>query len=108
MNRAQCLQSPLCADGLWFIIVALIALAGGTAGDLLLRRPPLGWANLGAFTALSGIGGAGLGEGQAGVTSKWFALRVDVAVNGLDVRETALIDARRLPARLVNRQWGEE
>jgi general secretion pathway protein K len=92
-------------------LVAMLApdtLGVDAARAALLRRPPLGWANLGAFTALSGIGGTGLGEGQAGVTSKWFALRVDVAVNGLDVRETALIDARRLPARLVNRQWGEE
>jgi general secretion pathway protein K len=92
-------------------LVAMLApdtLTVDAARAALLRRPPFGWANTAAFTALSGVSGTGVGEGQAGVTSKWFALRVDVAVNGLDVQETALIDARRLPARLVNRQWGEE
>ena len=74
----------------------------------LLRRPPQGFADAGAFWALPGMAGVATTTGQAGVTSKWFALRVDVAVNGLDVRETALIDATRLPARLVSRQWGEE
>lgn len=78
------------------------------ASAALLRRPAQGWANTSAFTSMPGISGTGLAEGQAGVTSKWFGLRVDVTVNGLDVRETALIDATRLPARLVARQWGEE
>ncbi|MDB5695366.1 MAG: type secretory pathway protein [Sphingomonas bacterium] len=92
-------------------LVAMLApdtLSVEAASAALLRRPAQGWANVGAFAALPGISGTGLGEGQAGVTSKWFGLRVDVVVNGLDVRETALIDATRLPARLVARQWGEE
>ena len=88
-------------------LVAMLApdtLSVDAAQAALLRRPPQGWAS--ASAALQGL--TGVGEGQASVTSKWFALRVDVTVNGLDVRETALIDARRLPARLVARQWGEE
>lgn len=69
----------------------------------LLKRPAEGWANAGAFWTQAGVSGAG-----GGVTSKWFALRVDVASGRGTVNERALIDARRLPARLVARQWGEE
>ena len=71
----------------------------------LLRRPADGWGNTGAFW--SGIAGNGAAGGTA-VTSAWFDLRVDVTVGGIDLRESALIDATALPARLVARQWGEE
>ena len=85
-------------------LVAMLApdtLTVDAARAALLQRPAQGWGNTSAFSALPGLSGAG-------VTSTWFALRVDVIVNGLDLRETALIDATRLPARLVSRQWGEE
>lgn len=75
------------------------------ARGALLRRPPQGWGSVGEATA--GVPGATL-DGAAGVTSSWFRLRIDVAVDGLDVRETATIDASHLPARLVARQWGED
>lgn len=89
-------------------LVAMLAsdtLTVDAARAALLRRPPQGFADVGAFT--TGVTGATL-EGNAGVTSTWFALRVDVAASGAEVQETALIDARRLPARLVARQWGED
>lgn len=70
----------------------------------LLRRPPAGYANAGAFW--SQVGGGDVAG--VGVTSTWFRLRVDATVGGLDLHETALIDATSLPARLVSRQWGEE
>lgn len=71
----------------------------------LLRRPPQGYANAGDFWRVVGSSDTGTG---AGVTSTWFTLRVDVAVGGTDLHESALIDATTLPARLVRRQWGEE
>ncbi|WP_419808830.1 type II secretion system minor pseudopilin GspK [Sphingomonas sp.] len=71
----------------------------------LLRRPALGWRDVGAFQTASGLT---LGGGQAGVTTTWFALTVDVTLGTTELHETATIDARRLPARLVARQWGEE
>ena len=75
----------------------------------LLKRPAQGWANPGAFWAAAGGGPIGAAAGgQAGVTSQWFALRVDVTAGRAIVTERALIDATRLPARLVARQWGEE
>lgn len=80
------------------------------AQQALLRRPPQGYANPGAFwqvLALDGITNAEA-QPQTDVVSKWFALRVDVTLGSAEVEERALIDARRLPARLVSRQWGED
>ena len=37
-----------------------------------------------------------------------FALAIDVSTGGVQLQERALIDASRLPARLVARQWGDE
>lgn len=91
-------------------LVAMLApdtLNVGAARAALMRRPADGFANIGAFTSLLGAGGGNL-AGSVGVTSTWFSLRIDVAANGADLRETALIDATRLPVRLVSRQWGEE
>lgn len=93
------------------LLVAMLApdtLSVGAAQAALLQRPPQGFANTGAFAALAGLGGVALDTEQASVTSTWFALRIDVTLNGLDLRESALVDATRLPARLVSRQWGEE
>ena len=90
-------------------LVAMIApdtLTVDAVQGALLRRPELGFSSASAFTAL--VPGASLGDGQAVVTSTWFALTVDVTLGGTDLHETALIDARRLPARLVARQWGDE
>lgn len=81
------------------------------ARGLLLRRPPLGYASTVDFwNGLSRSGGvtpADDAKAQTDVTSKWFALRIDVTFGGIELREQAMIDARTLPARLVARQWGE-
>jgi general secretion pathway protein K len=47
-------------------------------------------------------------DGQTAITSNWFDLRIDVTLPGTEVQEHALIDATRLPVRLVSRQWGDE
>ncbi len=76
----------------------------------LLRRPPDGYAQAGQFWAqLASAGGTtDIGaQSQTGVTTKWFALRIDVANGGAELHEEGLIDARTLPVRLVTRQWGD-
>ncbi|WP_425229346.1 type II secretion system protein GspK, partial [Sphingomonas sp.] len=95
-------QAPLLA------MLAPDTLSVEAAQGALLRRPPQGFANVAALAAQPGVANTSLAGGQTGVTSTWFALRIDVALDGADLHETALIDARRLPARLVARQWGEE
>ncbi len=80
------------------------------ARQLILRRPPQGWATIDAFQNAANQAGVttGFGEGgQIAVTTKWFALRIDVTAGGAQRTERALIDATRLPAQLVSRQWGE-
>lgn len=80
----------------------------GTVAQALLRRPPQGWGDTAAFW--SGLSNSMAGtdaQARTGVRSTWFALTVDVAVGGTSLQERALIDATRLPSRLVSRQWGE-
>lgn len=44
---------------------------------------------------------------QVRTRTDWFLLEASVSAGGLEMSETALIDARRPPARVVRRQWGE-
>ena len=44
---------------------------------------------------------------QTAVTTRWFALAIDVVNGSSELHEQALIDARALPVRLVARQWGD-
>jgi general secretion pathway protein K len=79
------------------------------ATQFLLRRPPTGWGDVSAF--LNGPSAAGLVtpfQQQLDVKSRWFSLRIDVVQGAANVEERALVDASRLPARLVSRQWGED
>ena len=81
------------------------------AAALIRRRPPGGFASVDPFwnqLSLAGGGTAALdARQQTGVTSRWFALAVDVTSGDAELHEEALIDARTLPVRLVSRQWGD-
>ncbi|MFA5966131.1 MAG: type II secretion system minor pseudopilin GspK [Sphingomonas sp.] len=80
------------------------------ARQMLLKRPPQGYASTSEFwklPALSAITAGPEAEAQTSVTTKWFALRVDVTLGDADLEDHGLIDATRLPARLATRQWGE-
>ncbi|MEG3175014.1 type II secretion system minor pseudopilin GspK [Sphingomonas sp. RB3P16] len=77
--------------------------------QVLLRRPPLGFADTAAFWSQSALSG-GSGDdatGQTSITTMWFTLRVDVTLGGASLQQSGLVDATALPARLVSRQWGE-
>ncbi|WP_293878068.1 MULTISPECIES: type II secretion system minor pseudopilin GspK [unclassified Sphingomonas] len=78
------------------------------ARGMILRRPPQGYKD--ASTFLNSAGNGATPEGGAGlaITSKWFALGIDVTNGTARLQERALIDASTLPARLVARQWGDE
>lgn len=91
-------QAPLAA------MLAPDTLSVEAAHAALLKRPAEGWSDAGGFWTAAGASGGG----AAGVTSTWFALRVEVGFGRTQLTEHALIDATRLPARLVARQWGEE
>ncbi|MBN8846821.1 MULTISPECIES: type II secretion system minor pseudopilin GspK [unclassified Sphingomonas] len=94
------------------LLAMLLPDGSGMAGAraILMRRPPGGYANRDAIwkpAAQAGISADPLAADQADVTSRWFALRVEVTVRGTTMQERGLIDASALPARLVSRQWGE-
>lgn len=82
----------------------------GGARQILLRRPPQGYADVDAVKKAAALQGAtDFGtSGQMAVISEWFALDIDVARGSTQLHERALVDATALPARLVSRQWGEE
>ena len=92
-------QAPLLA------MTAPDTLSVDAARGLLARRPLQGWSD--AAAVFAGTPNPPTATGLA-VTSQWFALRIDVAMPGSQLEERALIDARRLPVRLVSRQWGED
>lgn len=97
-------QAPLFA----MLLPDTLSVAG--ARSLLLKRPALGYesaAEFWALPALSAITADPGAQAQTAVTTKWFALRIDVNLGGAAIEERALIDATELPARLVSRQWGE-
>lgn len=89
----------------------LIAMLGATmtvdaARAMLLRRPAQGYGTTAEFWR-STAEGAGESEGQTDVVSRWFALDIDVGLGAAELHQKSVVDATRLPARLVSRQWGE-
>ncbi|WP_223262564.1 type II secretion system minor pseudopilin GspK [Sphingobium sp. SCG-1] len=81
------------------------------ARQWLAQRPAEGYGSLPAFWAVpSRAGFAPTDEvsTQTKLTSRWFAVNIDVELGGMDMSETALIDAQSTPAKLVYRRWGED
>lgn len=92
-------QAPLVA------MAQVDTISPATIAQALLRRPPQGYADVSAFWAQ--VSGAS-GGGNVATTTRWFHLRIDVSVGSTGVHERALVDATRMPPRLVARIWGEE
>jgi general secretion pathway protein K len=74
-------------------------------------RPASGWKNQNDFWAARGL--AGLtppadAQNQVQLRTSFFSLDVRIALNGAELRETALIDARLAPARVAVRRWGTD
>lgn len=57
--------------------------------------------------ALEGLPVAPEASQQVRLKTDFFAMEAIVRAGNVDVRESALIDAREKPARIVARQWGE-
>nr|WP_295665560.1 type II secretion system minor pseudopilin GspK [Sphingomonas sp.] len=97
-------QAPL------FAMLLPDTLGVDAARQMLMKRPPEGYESPTAFWALpaqNGITAAPDAVAQTSVTTKWFALQVDVAVGSAELQQQSMIDATKLPARLVSRNWGE-
>jgi general secretion pathway protein K len=82
-----------------------------SARSALAARPAGGWANITEFFGGTSLRGAVLPTGaqfQPQLRTRWFALDLDVAMDGAELHETALIDTRIAPARVAVRRWGSE
>jgi len=73
------------------------------ARQLLLKRPAQGFDSAATFWGST----AAPSGNPAGTVSRWFDLVVEVDLGSTHLQEHALIDASRLPVRLVARQWGD-
>ncbi|MEN2785143.1 type II secretion system minor pseudopilin GspK [Sphingomonas qilianensis] len=97
-------QAPL------FAMLLPDTLSVEAARQFLLKRPPQGFESTEAFWKLpaqSAITPSPDATAQTSVTTRWFALQVDVALGSTELEQHSMIDATILPARLVSRSWGE-
>lgn len=104
VNTLLAEQAPLLA------MLAPGILDVGRARAVLSGRPADGFGSVLSFwnsPALSGLEIPAQSTQQVKVRSSFFTLRATVTAGETEVQESALIDARTIPARIVRRQWGE-
>ena len=80
------------------------------ARRVLAARSPSGWDNVVDFWRTDALRDANVpldAQIQPQVRTRWFALDVKVERMGSEFSESALVDGRLQPARLVARRWGE-
>ena len=98
-------QAPLLAmlaPGQISLDAARAALAG---------RPASGWSSLNDFWRQPPLPGVILPvdvQLQPQLRTRWFTVTLDVSVDGAELQETVLVDARIAPARVAARRWGDE
>lgn len=81
------------------------------ARDALAARPVTGWPSLVDFYRMPGLQQLVLPldvQLQPQLRTRWFSLELRVELQGSELVETALIDARIAPARVATRRWGTE
>ena len=80
------------------------------ARRVLAARPASGWDNQIEFWRIDALRDLNVPldvQLQLQMRTRWYALEVRVAIMDAEFTETALIDARLQPSRLVARRWGE-
>jgi general secretion pathway protein K len=81
------------------------------ARQVLASRPAAGWSNLVDFYAVPAIASIVLPldvKLQPQLRTRWFELDLRVELQGAELTETALVDARIAPARVAVRRWGNK
>jgi general secretion pathway protein K len=77
----------------------------------IAARPVAGWASVFDFFLSSGMSKMGLPldvQFQPQLRTRWFALDLRVELQGAELVETALVDARIAPSRVAVRRWGTQ
>lgn len=98
-------QAPLLA----MLAPGQISLAAARAA--LANRPVSGWASLNDFWRQPALVAVQLPievQLQPQLRTRWFTVALDVRVDGAELSEMVLVDARLAPARVVMRRWGED
>ena len=93
------------------VLAAITGAALATARDAIAARPAAGWANLADFWAQPLLAGRTVPADalrQPELRDRWFTLTVTGRDPLQPIAATGLIDASRVPARLVARRWGPE
>ena len=81
------------------------------ARQILASRPAAGWSYMIDFWRQPGLQGVNLPldvQTQPQLRTRWFTLDLRVGLQGAELYETALVDARIAPARVVARRWGSD
>jgi len=105
VNTVSIQQAPLLA----MLLPGQLTLEDARA--VIARRPANGWPSLDMFweePRIAALNAAPEVRSQTGLKTRWFRLQLDVELTGAQMSETALIDAKSMPARLVSRQWGQD
>ncbi len=82
-----------------------------TARQVIAARPAAGWASLSDFYRTRELIAVNLPldvQLQPQLRTRWFQAVLDVELQGAELRETALLDGRIAPARVVARRWGSD
>lgn len=77
----------------------------------IAERPQAGWSSLTDFYQVPALTNVSLPldvQLQPQLRTRWFELDLVVELQGAELTETALIDARIAPARIAARRWGSE
>ena len=79
------------------------------ARGLITRRPPGGWREMADFNRATGPNELPLDpSNQLQLNTRWFGLDLRIEYGGAELIETALVDARYTPSRVVVRRWGRD
>jgi general secretion pathway protein K len=105
VNTLRVEQAPLLA------MLAPDQIGLEAARRVIAERPATGWGSLVDFYAHPALAGLLLPtevQLQPQLRTRWFAFELAVELQGAELTETALIDARLAPARIAIRRWGTE
>jgi general secretion pathway protein K len=98
-------QAPLIA------MLAPDTISIAAAQRAIAERPASGWNSLADFYGQPALQNPLLPfdvQLQPQLRTRWFALDLRIELQGAELVETALVDARVAPARIAVRRWGSE
>jgi general secretion pathway protein K len=81
------------------------------ARQVIATRPAAGWSQLADFYLMPELQFVRLPvdvQSQPQLRTRWFTLDLAVELQGAALTETALVDARIAPSRVVVRRWGND